>query len=159
MSAEQNTEPAAKSGAAASGGSLDHEMEGIERSLVELKKEVPVRLVVIDSSFISYRDAGQGVLSHAWVTWLFQPLAQVLLSDRWAPEKRVAELAPTPLVVMHGNRDQVIDYDLGEDLFKAAGEPKEFWRVEGGRHIDAFWRHSWKLSQSPPGPGGGDAHP
>ncbi len=111
------------------------------RSLIEMKKEVPIRLLVLDSAFESYQGAGQGVLSHAWLTWPFQPLAYVLLSDKWSADGRVKELAPTPIVVMHGDHDQTIDYDLGVDVFQAAAEPKEFWKIEGGRHTDAFWRH------------------
>jgi fermentation-respiration switch protein FrsA (DUF1100 family) len=125
------------------------------RSLIELKAQwkdefsnkLPVRLILLDSSFKSYRDAGQGVMSRSWLTWLFQPLAHLVLSDRWAPDDRVRELAPIPLVVMHGDQDQVIGLDLGEELFAAAGDPKEFWKVEGGRHTDAFWRHGTKYRE------------
>lgn len=111
------------------------------RTLIELKGEVPVRLVVIDSSFLSYQAAGRSVLSQHWLTWILQPFSTLVLSDAWAPGERVAEISPTPLVVLHGDQDQVIDFKLGERLFEKAKEPKEFWRVENGRHTDAFWRH------------------
>lgn len=111
------------------------------RALIELKHEISVALVVVDSSFGSYRSAARRMLSKNWLTWIFQPLGLLLMSDAWAPGKRVSELAPTPLVVMHGDEDRVIDYRLGEKLFEDAGEPKEFWKVEGGAHTDGFWRH------------------
>lgn len=41
-----------------------------------------------------------------------------------------------PLLVIHGNRDEVIPYDMGQAVFAAANEPKEFWTVEGGHHND-----------------------
>lgn len=40
----------------------------------------------------------------------------------------------TPVFVMHGDRDRVIRFGLGEQVFAAASEPKRFWRVEGARH-------------------------
>jgi fermentation-respiration switch protein FrsA (DUF1100 family) len=111
------------------------------RSYIDAKNEIPARLVVIDSSFASYKSVGRDVLSRSWLTWIFQPLASVLLSDQWAPGKRVREVSPTPLLVMHGDLDQVISFKQGEKLFEAAAEPKEFWKIEGGYHTDAFWRH------------------
>ena len=41
-----------------------------------------------------------------------------------------------PLLLIHGDRDEVIDYELGRELFEAAPEPKRFWSVEGARHND-----------------------
>lgn len=111
------------------------------RCLIELKKEVPIQLIAIDSSFSSYQSVGGSVLSHHWLTWLFQPLAYLLLSDRWAPDGKIAELAPTPLLIIHGDQDRIVDYQLGLELFQQAKEPKEFWKIKGGNHTDVFWRH------------------
>jgi fermentation-respiration switch protein FrsA (DUF1100 family) len=111
------------------------------RTQIELGKSIPIRLTVIDSSFASYQEAGRHVLSHHWLTWLGQPLAYLLLSDRWAPADRVLEIAPVPLVVIHGRKDGVVDFELGRDLFEKAREPKEFWEIENGLHTDVFWRH------------------
>jgi hypothetical protein len=41
-----------------------------------------------------------------------------------------------PLLFMQGDRDEVIPYKLGRDLFAAAPEPKSFWTVEGAGHND-----------------------
>lgn len=41
-----------------------------------------------------------------------------------------------PLLLMHGDRDEVIDYSLGRELFSAAPEPKQFWTVTGATHND-----------------------
>ena len=37
---------------------------------------------------------------------------------------------------MQGDRDEVIPYRLGRDLFDAAPEPKTFWTVSGAGHND-----------------------
>ena len=111
------------------------------RSLIELKREVPIKYVVLDSTFISYESAGRSILAQSWVTWLFQPLAYVLLSDSWAPGGRVSEVSPTPILVMHGDKDRTVNYSLGVDLYDHIGEPKEFWKIGDGQHTDAFWAH------------------
>jgi len=110
------------------------------RAAYELRKEIPILLIVADSTFLSYKEAGSSVLSHSWLTWPFQWLSYLVLSDSYAPGNHVAELAPTPLLVIHGSKDQVIDFKLGEEIFAIAKEPKEFWKVENGRHIDVFSR-------------------
>jgi fermentation-respiration switch protein FrsA (DUF1100 family) len=39
-------------------------------------------------------------------------------------------------LIIHGDRDEVIPFDLGRKLFDAAPEPKSFWAVNGGHHND-----------------------
>lgn len=112
------------------------------RSVIELGREVPLKLMAVDSTFASYRSEGASVLSSSWLTWIFQPLAYLLLSDRYAPSDRIREIAPTPLLVMHGDADKTVPIKHGEKLFKLAQQPKEFWRIPGGEHIDVFWVHN-----------------
>ena len=41
-----------------------------------------------------------------------------------------------PVFILHGDRDEVIDFVLGRELFEAAREPKWFWEVTGAGHND-----------------------
>jgi uncharacterized protein len=41
-----------------------------------------------------------------------------------------------PKLFIHGDRDEVIDLELGRRLFASAKEPKEFWLVKGAGHND-----------------------
>lgn len=41
-----------------------------------------------------------------------------------------------PKLFIHGDRDEVIDLELGRGLFQAASEPKQFWLVPGAGHND-----------------------
>jgi len=43
-----------------------------------------------------------------------------------------------PLLVAHGDRDEIVPFELGERLFAAAPEPKRFVRVPGAHHNDVF---------------------
>jgi hypothetical protein len=42
----------------------------------------------------------------------------------------------SPVLFIHGDRDEVIPLRLGQKLFSAAPEPKALWIVEGARHND-----------------------
>ncbi len=43
-----------------------------------------------------------------------------------------------PFFAAHGDRDEVVPYELGERLFAAAPRPKQFLRVPGAHHNDIF---------------------
>ncbi|HEX5107707.1 MAG TPA: alpha/beta hydrolase [Vicinamibacterales bacterium] len=43
-----------------------------------------------------------------------------------------------PVLVMHGDRDSVIPFDLGRELFDRLDAPKRFAVIRGGDHNDAF---------------------
>lgn len=47
-------------------------------------------------------------------------------------------IAPVPLLLIHGTADDVVDYRHAKILFEKAGEPKELWTVEGGQHTEAL---------------------
>jgi fermentation-respiration switch protein FrsA (DUF1100 family) len=113
------------------------------RSVIELKHQIPIKAVVIDASFASYKQEARYVLSQHWISWPIQPLTYILLSDTYAPSGRIHEIAPTPMLIMHGDKDKTVGYQFGQDIFKEANEPKEFWTVADGQHIDVFWEHNF----------------
>jgi fermentation-respiration switch protein FrsA (DUF1100 family) len=45
--------------------------------------------------------------------------------------------APPPTLVMHGDRDSVVPFELGRSLFARINEPKTFVTIHGGEHNDA----------------------
>ena len=89
-----------------------------------------IRGVVVESSFYSYTSVAEDKAPAAVVA--------MLVSDAHSPGPLAAKLAPIPLLVIHGTADKVVAYKHGERLFAEAGEPKEFWKVQGGGHIPAF---------------------
>ena len=84
----------------------------------------PGRLQVLERSPLSF------------LSWLAPPL----VSEVTSPAPYVRNVAPIPLLVVHGDRDQTIPYAFGREIFARAREPKWFYRVRGGRHIDALRR-------------------
>lgn len=107
------------------------------RSFEEIRGEIPVCSLVIDSSFDSYRRAGRRALAKSWVTWIFQPLGWLLLSDDQAP-RDLSKFTPTPVLFIHGDGDRIIESRFSEEMYEKAREPKELWIIPGGRHIATF---------------------
>ena len=43
-----------------------------------------------------------------------------------------------PKLIIHGNRDEIIPFTMGEQLFEAGPEPKIFYAIEGAGHNDTW---------------------
>jgi pimeloyl-ACP methyl ester carboxylesterase len=54
-----------------------------------------------------------------------------------APIDVVGRIAPIPLLLVHGDRDNYFPVEHPNDLFAAANEPKELWLVEGYGHAES----------------------
>ena len=50
--------------------------------------------------------------------------------------KRKIGRVRAPILVLHGDRDEVIDFAFGQELYESASQPKHFWRVAGAAHND-----------------------
>jgi fermentation-respiration switch protein FrsA (DUF1100 family) len=124
-----------------------HSMGGVVamRTVIEEKGVIPVQAVIADGTFSSFQRIARKKMAQSWVTWLLQPLAYVLLSDRWAPD--VELISPTPLIVMHGKLDPVVEFEHGQRIFADAKEPKAFIEVPNGRHGNLFWIDEGKYRQ------------
>lgn len=54
--------------------------------------------------------------------------------DDIRPEDVIAQIAPRPLLIIHGSEDKRITYEQVLRLYKTAQEPKRMWLVEGASH-------------------------
>lgn len=97
-----------------------------------------VKLLVVDSTFASYRRIARGVLSNFWVTWPFQWPLSFLVSDGYSPEDYIGRIE-VPFLAMHAPGDMIVPYAYGRDLFdKARMADKTFWKIELSGHTSAF---------------------
>lgn len=55
-----------------------------------------------------------------------------------SPVAIVKQLAPRPILFIHGGADRLIPLTNARALYTAAGEPKELWIVPGVAHASAF---------------------
>jgi fermentation-respiration switch protein FrsA (DUF1100 family) len=95
---------------------------------LRLAVERPPAALILRSPFTSLTDVGR--LHYPWlpVKWL--------LTDRYGSAARVAQLT-VPLLVIAGERDQIVPAALSRRLYDAASAPKRFMLVPGADHNDA----------------------
>jgi len=62
-----------------------------------------------------------------------------LAGDRFDSLARLPRV-PAPILVAHGDQDEIVPFELGERLFAAAAEPKRFFRIAGADHNEALGR-------------------
>jgi fermentation-respiration switch protein FrsA (DUF1100 family) len=94
---------------------------------VDLAASDGARGLVLASTFTSLPDVG----SHH-VPWL---PTRLLMTERLNSLTKIKRYRG-PLLYAHGDRDSVVPYDLGVELFEAAPGPKRFIRIPGGEHLD-----------------------
>ena len=63
-------------------------------------------------------------------------------NGRWDPDpvppaEAAALIAPTPLLIVHGDQDAFFPVDHAHDLYEAAREPRELWIVPGFGHAES----------------------
>lgn len=83
--------------------------------------------VIVVATFTSLRDVARrhyGALA-------------ALARNQFDSSARVATLG-VPILIAHGDADEIVPYALGERLFALAREPKRFVRVAGRQHNDVF---------------------
>jgi len=112
--------------------SLGHSMGGA-KSITALAETRPdgLRAVIADGTFACYQEMARIFAGD---------LGGNLTTSQWSPVSHVADLAPVPLLIVHGNEDEVVPFSQGQRLHDAAAAPKTLFKVENGRHGDALAR-------------------
>ncbi len=60
-----------------------------------------------------------------------------LLSGRFPLDERLSRVS-LPVLVIHGDRDDIVPIALGREVFAAAREPKSLYVIEGANHNDTY---------------------
>jgi fermentation-respiration switch protein FrsA (DUF1100 family) len=95
--------------------------------MVDLAGRDGARALIVESTFTSIPD----------VAAVHYPLVPV----RWLMRTRLDSVGKIanyhgPLLISHGNADKIVPFALGQQLFTAANEPKQFYVIAGGDHND-----------------------
>lgn len=100
--------------------------------------EEGIQALILDSTFGSYREIARDKLASFWLTWpLSYPLG-FLISREEDPYDYIGKLS-LPLLITHGEKDEVVPPIFGERLFLASkSRDKLFWRLPGMNHTEAF---------------------
>lgn len=97
-----------------------------------------IKTLIIDSAFSDYRRIAREKLASFWLTWAFQVPLSWTIDDQFSPIKAIADISPIPLLIIHSIHDPIVPIRHAEALYAAAKQPKQFWRIENGGHIQAM---------------------
>lgn len=92
---------------------------------VDLAARRPCAGVILEAPFTSANEMAARVL----------PLLGPLVMHAFDTRSKIAAVH-APLLIIHGDRDEVVPYALGRALFDAAREPKRFFTAAGCGHND-----------------------
>lgn len=102
---------------------------------VQLAAELNPPGLVLESTFSSLRAVAAE--HYAFLSW-------VVAEEKLNSEAAIARYHG-PLLQSHGNADRIIPLPLGEALFAAASEPKQFVLIPGGDHNTPQPTHYYQL--------------
>ena len=97
---------------------------------LQLGLEVEARALVLESPFTSVPDMARTI-------YPFLPLWP-FVRTRYDNLGKVARLR-TPLLVLHGDRDEIVPFAQGRRVFEAAPGPKRFFAIPGAGHNDTYF--------------------
>jgi uncharacterized protein len=66
------------------------------------------------------------------------PIIGPLLAHGFNTDKKIRRVH-APLLIIHGDADEVVPFSQGQAVFKAANEPKQFWQIPGAHHNDLLY--------------------
>lgn len=89
--------------------------------------------LVLEAPFTSVKAMAK--LSHP-VLSSFLPLGMVVRS-RYDSLSKI-DRVNSPLMVIHGDDDEIVPFEMGRELFDAGNDPKRFYGVSGGGHNNAY---------------------
>ena len=99
---------------------------------VEMAARNRVRGLILESAFSSVRGMAKRV-------YPLLPSAVVasFLKTEYDSLSKIRGVE-APVMVLHGDRDRVVPFEQGLELFAAANEPKRFYTIRGAGHNDTY---------------------
>lgn len=105
-----------------------------------------IAAIVADSAYATFLDAARysfklvtklphypvAPIAMAWAKWIVHVDA-----NHMRPVDDIGRIAPRPVLITHGELDEIVPVRHAHTLFKAAQEPKDLWIVDGAHHVQA----------------------
>ncbi len=108
------------------------------RTLQDIDPLLYPDMVVLDSSFLSYRAAARSILKQRWFLYPIIPLTYLAIDDDFSAAQNLKKNPIIPALFFHGTDDVIISTDLGKQNFELWPGPKHLILNQGGGHIAAF---------------------
>jgi len=93
---------------------------------VEIAQNKNYAGIILESPFTSMVNMGKKY-------YPFFPV-RFLLKDKFESYKKITNIS-VPVLIMHGEVDKIVPYDMGKKMYELANEPKFFYFQEYGDHM------------------------
>lgn len=103
---------------------------------VQVAAARPVGGVILDAPYTSLADVAERVYPYL--------LPQLLMRDRYETKRFIGKVT-APVLVIHGEQDELIPVTMGKAIAKAAGGPAEFAAIPGAGHNDHYLFGSYDI--------------
>ena len=100
----------------------------------EMASRHPVRCVIFESGFTSVMGMAKKTRPD-WLAYLLTPL----IDARYDTLSKLG-LIESPLMIVHGEQDDIVPFTMARELYEAAREPKRLHAVRGAMHNDVYER-------------------
>ena len=97
----------------------------------EMAIKYPPRALICESGFTSVRAMTKSV-------YPFLPGLQLLVTTKYDTLSKIAWV-DVPVMILHGDRDEIVPFSMSRELFDAAKGPKRFYTIEGAGHNDTYY--------------------
>lgn len=120
---------------------------GAAASMIVMAKDHRIKAGIFSGSYTNSIDvlAEQAKVIYGLPRYPLIPMVAIFFAwrgdldlDEINPEKYISQISPRPVYIMHGTADKTVSFEHGQRLFEAAKEPKQFWRVENGKHTQLW---------------------
>ena len=95
----------------------------------DLASKVKAAALISESGFSSAYDMGRRLFPYLPVKWM--------MTIKYDAVAKIKDIT-IPKLIIHSRDDEIVPFNLGEKLFKAAAEPKEFYVMRGGHNEAVF---------------------
>ena len=99
---------------------------------VEMATRHETDALVLESPFTSVR-----AMARRAYPFLPAGLLVLPLRSRFDSLAKIADVR-TPVMVLHGDMDDIVPFEEGRKLYDAANQPKRFYTIEGAAHNDTY---------------------
>ena len=103
-------------------------------AVVVAAREPLVKAAVIEAGFTSYRAMTRYFHKQHHLAWVLYPFFPIPISQTYDPIRFVGLISPRPLLIIHGDKDNIVPAFMSQQLYEAAREPKKLWIIPGADH-------------------------
>ena len=99
---------------------------------VEMAVRHQARALILESGFTSVQD-----MAHRAFPFLPSNVLLTMVEARFNTISKIGNV-DYPVMVLHGDQDEIVPFELGLELVEAASDPKLFYRIQGAGHNDTY---------------------